>query len=236
MSGKFWQVMSVAAIAISIGGCGKDMEVTQQPSGSVTPAAVPAPKAVWTSDFQQLNGSAYLYAPIYVSDRERKSIVKQIKEVASYDSYDGRKGQEIDIRNYLFVNRNDLASRKLLANNNARILKMEEIGDLAPVSKSNPSQFRAMKTVRHLWYVTVTTDTNGDRNLDGSDRQQIAISDVSGTNYTVIIKDIDDIISVYPQGRDRRLVIYRSGNKRFVANIDIATRQTNIKELPAIDK
>lgn len=236
MAGKSWQVVSAAVMAIAIAGCVKDTVATQQPSNLPAPAALPNPKTVWTSDFQQLNGTPYLYAPIYVADRERKNIVKQIKEAAaSYDSYEGRK-EEIDIRNYLFINRNDLASGKLLTNNQARIWKMEEIGDRTPASKSNPDQFRPMKTVRHLWYVATTTDTNSNQTLDRGDRQQIAISDVSGANYTVVIKDIDDLISVYPQGGDRRLVIYRFGSKRFVANVDIATRRTTVKELPAIDK
>ena len=55
-------------------------------------------------------------------------------------------------------------------------------------------------------------------------RQQIAISDVSGANYTEIIKDIDKIILVDSKGINRRLVIYASGNKRFVADIDLPQR------------
>jgi hypothetical protein len=41
---------------------------------------------------------------IYVGTEDRKSIVKQLKEVGSASSYDGRQDNDgIDIRNYLFA-------------------------------------------------------------------------------------------------------------------------------------
>ncbi len=238
MSIKIWQLISLAGIAIAVAGCSSQPAVTQSASPTVKPAALAAPKDLWVSQFQQLNGTPYLYAPIYVSEQERKGVVWQIKEAASSSSYEGRKGyEEIDIRNYMFVHRDNLSSSKLLSTNTARILQLEEIGDRLPPDKSNqdPNRVNRLKTVKHLWYVTALNDTNGDKLLNSSDRQRIAISDVSGANYTEIIKDIDKILLVYPKGLDRRLVIYSSGSKRFVADIDLPKRQATVKELPALN-
>jgi hypothetical protein len=235
---KIWQLISLAGMAIAVAGCSSQTAVTQSASPTAQPSALAAPKELWVSQFQQLNGTPYLYAPIYVSAQERKGVVWKIKEAASSSSYEDRKGyDEVDIRNYMFVHRDNLSSSKLLSTNTARILQLEEIGDKFPPDKSNqdPNRVNRLKTVKYLWYVTALNDTNGDKVLNSSDRQRIAISDVSGANYTEIIKDIDKILLVYPKGLDRRLVIYSSGSKRFVADIDLPQRQATVKELPALN-
>jgi hypothetical protein len=190
------------------------------------------------TQFEQLNGTPYLYAPIYVAEQERKSILKQIKSASSSSSEDRWNYGETDIRNYMFVHRDNLSGSKLLANNSSRILALEQIGEPIPPNKSNPDptgQSNKIKTVKALWYVRAVADTNGDKQLSDLDRKQIGISDVSGANYTEIIKDIDKILLNSRIGIDRRLVIYTSGSKRFVANINLPTRTATTKELPAIN-
>jgi hypothetical protein len=234
---KQWWPIGLLGIVLTLAGCGKPLvSVSTSPDVAVSTSPVPlaAPKDVWMTQFEQLNGTPYFYAPIYVAEQERKSIIKQIKS-GSYD--DGRKDYEIDIRNYLFVHRDNLSAGKLLTNNSSRILELEQIGEPFPPSKSNTDAMNrpsGLKTVKTLWYVRAEADTNGDKLLSNLDRKQIGISDVSGANYTEVIKDIDKILLVSRLGLDRRVVIYTSGNKRFVANIDIPTRKATIKELPAI--
>lgn len=82
-----------------------------------------------------------------------------------------------------------------------------------------------LTALRYLWAVA---DTNGDKQLSDLDRKQIGSSDVSGANYTEILKDIDKILLVSRIGIDRRLVIYTSGSKRFVANIHLPKRTAQI--------
>ncbi|WP_041547397.1 hypothetical protein [Chamaesiphon minutus] len=234
MSKQWWKV-SLLGIVMVVAGC----STTTKPEVAVSTSPVPvaAPKDVWMNQFEQLNGTPYLYAPIYVAEQERKSILKQIKS-ASYSSYDERKDYQIDIRNYMFVHRDNLSAGKLLTNNNSRILELEQIGEPFPPSKSNTDAMNrpsGVKTVKTLWYVRAEADTNADKLLSDLDRKQIGISDVSGANYTEVIKDIDKILLVSRLGIDRRVVIYTSGDKRFVANIDIPTRKATIKELPPIN-
>jgi hypothetical protein len=235
---KQWWKLSLVAIVVMVTGCSKpQVSATANPEVAVstTPVPLAAPKEVWMTQFEQLNGTPYLYAPIYVAEWEQKSIIKQIKS----GSYDDRKGYgESDIRNYMFIHRDNLSASKLLTNNSSRILELEQIGEPFPPTKSNPNPVggaSGIKTVKSLWYVRAVGDTNGDKLLSDSDRKQIGISDAAGANYTEIIKDIDKILLVSRTGVDRRLVIYTSGKKRFVAKIDIPTRVATIKELPAIN-
>ena len=245
MSKQCWKLIVLVGIMVTLASCSKapvtsitspQVNVSTTPTPTPTPTPLSAPQAVRMTQFEQLNGTPYFYAPIYVAEQAQKSIVSQIKS----GSYDSRKGDSdgTDIRNYMFIHQDNLSASKLLTNNSSRLIEMEQIGEPALPNKSNPDSSRAksIKTVTALWHICVLADTNSDQTLNDLDRKQIAISDVSGANYTEIIKDIDKILFVYPKGKglDRRLVIYTSGTKRFVADIDIPKRQANIKELPAI--
>lgn len=237
MSEQLWKLIGVVGAVAALASCSK-APVASTSSPQVTAnnpsTPLPAPKEVWMTQFQQINGTPYLYAPIYVATEEQRSIIKQIES----GSYQDRKGDKYgaDIRNYMFVHRDNLSASKLLTNNSSRLLSVEQIGEPALPDKANPDSTRTnwVKTVKALWHVRVLADTNSDKILNDLDRKQIGISDVSGANYTEVIKDIDKILLVYPKGIERRLVIYTSGNKRFVANIEIPTRQATIKELPAL--
>lgn len=232
-----WQKsIGLVGMMILLASCSKPPVATDSnpsPNPATSPNPLPTPKNVWMTEFRQLNGTPYLYAPIYVADKEQKSILKQIKSAASSSGYSGRDGY-IDIRNYMFVHRDNLAAGKLLSNNNSRLLDLEQIGEPTPVDKSDPNRTRGIKTVKTLWYTQVLADTNGDKELSNLDRQQIAISDVSGANYTEIIKNIDTILLVYPKGLDRRLVFYTSDGKHFVADVDIPNRKATIQQLPKL--
>jgi hypothetical protein len=229
---KSWQ-LTCFGMGLILAGCTTTTEV-RTPVAAVSSSPIPlaAPKEVWMTDFQQINGTPYLYAPIYVAEQEQKSVLKQMKSA----SYGGRQEYATDIRNYMFVHRDNLSAAKLLPNNSSRVLELEQIGERLPlVDAGNDRTNRTwIKTVKTLWYVRVTADTNGDKLLSDLDRKQIAISDVSSANYTEIIQDIDKILLVYPKGLDRRLVFYTSGNKHFVADVDLLKRQARIEQLPAL--
>jgi hypothetical protein len=237
---KQWQKsIGLMGIILLLSSCVKPPDARDSdssPNPATSPNPLPTPKSVWMTEFKQLNGTPYLYAPIYVADKEQKSILKQIKSATSSSDYSGRDGY-LDIRNYMFVHRDNLSAGKLLPTNNSRLLELEQIGEPAPPDKSNPDPNRAnwIKTVKTLWYTQVLADTDGDKQLSSLDRKQIAISDVSGDNYTEVIKNIDAILLVYPKGLDRRLVFYTSAGKHFVADVNIPNRKATIKQLPTLE-
>ena len=239
ISKQLWKLIGLVGIVATLASCSRapaSSPTSTQVEANATPAPLPAPKEVWMTDFQQIDGTPYLYAPIYVATQERRNIIKEIKSAAS-SSYEDR-SEGVDTRNYMFVHRDNLSASKLLTNNSSRLLTMEQLNVTATPARPDPDsppKGKGMKTVTALWHLRVLADTNNDKILSDLDRKQIAISDVSGANYTEIIKDIDRILLVYPKGLDRRLVIYTSGTKRFVANVDITQRKATIKELPSIN-
>ena len=239
ISKQWWNLIGLVGIVATVAGCSQapaTPTTSPQVVATTTPTPLPAPKEVWMTEFQQIDGTPYLYAPIYVAAQERKSIIKELKS-ATLDSYEGRSGGA-DIRNYMFVHRDNLSASKLLTNNSSRLLAIEQIGaTVVPVrsGSNSPITAKGTKAVTALWHLRVLADTNDDKTLNESDRKQIAISDTSGANYTEIITDIDKILLVYPKGLDRRLVIYTSGTKRFVADVDIPNRRATTKELPPIN-
>jgi hypothetical protein len=243
MSKQLWKLIGVVGMLAIAAGCSRSPVASSNlPETASVPNPVrtatwespaTAPK-VWMTDFQPISGTPYLYAPIYIATAEqRQSISKQIKSAVANRSYD----DNIDIRNYMFVHRDNLSATKLLANNTGRIIELEQLGEPSPPPKSGKISTSATvpQKVTTFWYKKVTADTNGDKTLDGRDRLTIALSDVSGANYTEIIKDIDKIILIYPKGINRRLVIYATGTKHFVADVDIPKRTATIKELPSVN-
>ncbi len=243
---QLWLLVGLVGMVLTIWACGRqgnnDDQITS-PSTTIAPstspsAATPVRKAS-LAEFAQINGTPYLHAPIYLTTDERGNKVERILS----GSYEGKEGvSNIDIRNYLFIDRDNLAAGKLLSNNNSRLLEIEHLGGKTVSTgngryngKNQLVSANQPKQVQSLWFVAVTTDTNRDKALNDRDRKQISMSDVSGANYTEIVKDIDTIRFVYPKGTDRRLVIYTSGTKNFVADINLLQRQATIKELPALN-
>jgi hypothetical protein len=239
---QLWLLVGLVGMIITTGACGRqsnnDDRITSPSTTTAPSAATPIRKAD-LAEFAQINGTPYLHAPIYLTTDDRGNKVERILS----GSYEG-KGEmsNIDIRNYLFVDRDNLAAGKLLSNNNSRLLEIEHLGGktVSPGNgryngKNQLGSANQPKQVQSLWFVAVATDTNKDKALNDRDRKQISMSDVSGANYTEIIKDIDTIRFVYPKGADHRLVIYTSGTKNFVADINLQQRQATVKELPALN-
>lgn len=235
MKDRLWKLGGALGILAIVTGCSKSIDgasnLAETAANQATPAT--AGSKFRMTDFQQLDGTPYLLAPIYVATGEqRQSISKQLKSSIYSGSYD----TSIDIRNYMFVHRDNLSAQKLLANNNTRILELEQLSETIPLDKSGKkSTPSSRRKISALWDKTVSTDTNNDKILDNRDRQSIAISDVSGAKYTEIIQNINKIISVYPNGTDRLLVIYTSGSKHFAANINISNRTATIEPLPSVN-
>jgi hypothetical protein len=242
MSEQLWKLIGTIGMLAIAASCSRapvastsipETASVPEPDRSVAQASpTPAPK-VWMTDFQQIDGTPYLYAPIYVATAEkRQSISTQLKSAVYSRSYDSG----IDIRNYMFVHRDNLSASKLLSNNTGRIIELEQIGQpLPPIRTGKNSTVSARKKITTFWYTKVSSDTNGDKILDGKDRKSIALSDVSGANYTEVIKDIDKIILIHSKGIDRRLAIYTTGDKHFVADVDLTKRTATIQQLPSVN-
>jgi hypothetical protein len=146
-------------------------------------------------------------------------------------------------RNFLFFNINDKSTRHLIPNNNLLFISYNTLGkpterdanhsDNSDYLSKTPPNFNSVKDVKTLWYEVIKNDTNKDKRLSRIDKKIIAMSDVSGANYTEIIDNIDSIISTYQRNEKVWFVFWSGNNKNYASEIDIlAKRVIQTKELP----
>ncbi|WP_019499971.1 hypothetical protein [Pseudanabaena sp. PCC 6802] len=130
--------------------------------------------------------------------------------------------------NYLILNVKDKSAIRLVPKNNSLFIRAEKFG-------KNDRDGKLVQALG-LWYVAVKADTNSDRRLTEEDRKIIAVSDVSGANYTEVIPNIDRLLNTFRISETSILTIYEASGKNFVSEIDLAQKKViETKELPAID-
>ena len=161
-------------------------------------------------NFQELEGTPYLMAPVSSQENNRENY---------YDK------KALRIRNYLFVNTNDKSARRLVSNNNFLFLNAQQV----------VLQRREDKIVSGMWYEVVKADSNKDRRLDDRDKKTIAISDVSGSDYMEIIDEVDRVLGSYQKDSTTLFVFYEFESREYVAEISIPRRVLVEKQvLPSI--
>jgi hypothetical protein len=175
--------------------------------------------------FSPITGTPYLHAPGNVSDVE-EGFFERIES-----SYDKKRGQ---VRNYLFFNPADLANQWLLPHSNFLFVQMIELPLRLPEKDDKPcdKEKEPPKPTRLLYYELVKANTNGNKVFDEGDRKTIAISEVSGSGYQELIKDVDWTLHRMMTSEDELLIIYRAEGKHFAARLSLSKRQiTETKEL-----
>jgi hypothetical protein len=150
-----------------------------------------------------------------------------------YGDYSSKKGDDSLVNNYVFVNRQDLSSRKLFPDNRSTILAAEQLGE-AGTEGTGSNQKTIVKNVKAVLYQVVKADTNSDKKLNRDDQKAIAIADVNGGNYKELVTGIDRVINIHAQSKDKRIVFYQIGSGYFAASIDIPSRATKVGKLSSI--
>jgi len=161
-------------------------------------------------NFRELEGTPYLIAPVNSQPNTRSN---------SYEK------KSLTVRNYLFVNGNDKSAEKLVSGHEFVFLNAQEVF----------LERRDDKIVRGMWYEVVKADTNNDERLDNKDKKTIAVSDVSGSDYTEIIDGIDRLLGSHQKNSTTLLVFYELDNREYVGEINILRRVLVEQQvLPAI--
>lgn len=158
-------------------------------------------KKVKTSlgNFKELEGTPYLMAPVSSqSDYLQDSSVKKLST----------------IRNYLFVNANDKSTEQLVPGNDFLFLDAQEV-----VLKRRDDQI-----VRGMWYEVVKSDSNNDKRLDNNDKKTIAVSDVSGSDYTEVIDEVDRLLGSHQTNSRTLLIFYELDGREYIGEINIPKR------------
>ncbi len=150
-------------------------------------------------NFQELEGTPYLMAPANFQQKDRQN---------SYNK------KALTIRNYLFVNANDKSTQKLVPNNDFLFLNAQEVF----------LERRTDKIVKGMWYEVVKSDSNNDKRLDAQDKKTIAVSDVSGGDYTEVIDEVDRFLGSHQKNATTLLVFYELDGREYVGEISLLKR------------
>ena len=161
-------------------------------------------------NFQELEGTSYLFAPVNSQANPRKNYYDQ---------------KALRTHNYLFLNVNDKSARRLVPGNDFLFLNAQKV----------VLQRRDDKIVRGMWYEVVKADSNGDRRLDDEDKKAIAVSDVTGSDYTEVIDEVDRLLGSHQKNSTTLLVFYEFDGREYVGEISMDRRVLVEKQvLPSI--
>jgi hypothetical protein len=168
---------------------------------------------VGLGNFEIVEGTPYRIAPV---------TIEQSVDRGYYE-----KGA-VSPTNYLVLNVIDKSAIRLVPKNTTLFIQTQKIG-------KNDKQGRLVKA-SGIWYTVVKADTNDDKRLSESDRKTIAVSDVSGANYTEVIPKVDRLLNTFQLNETNVLMIYETDGKSFVTELDLSQRKAlETKELPVIN-
>jgi hypothetical protein len=166
--------------------------------------------------FEKASAAGYMVAPVYSAQSYSVSLYG--KEATA-------------VRNYLFVNLQDMSSRWLVPNNDRLIVAMERLAIDGKVVGWNDEE----KPVKWLVFHVVASDTDGDKRLTDRDRKTIAVANADGSQYAEVLRNVDTILGETWTTGDNLLVVYSADGKNLVAEISLAGRTVSVtKDLPKL--
>jgi hypothetical protein len=149
-----------------------------------------------------------------------------INSQAKGESY--KSGSYGNVHNYVFFNKVDESSHRLLPVNDYLITTTTSL----PEGRQSQKETAA---VQWFLYFLVKDDTDGDKGLTNKDQATLAVSDSGGIGCTEIIQNIEQVYGHTLRDASTLLVIYRSGGKNYTARVDLLNRKVlSTTELPAL--
>ena len=110
-------------------------------------------------------------------------------------------------KNILFIDKQSNKSSWLFPKNSQLIedyFSFPRIGYPPPFINNNK---KAESKV--IFYEVIDKDTNGDGKVTAQDSKSLALSDILGKNYKVIVKDISRVITIKEAGEDMLTIVYQ---------------------------
>lgn len=179
---------------------------------------VETPPELMLRSFRQLRGTKYFSAEIVT---ERGSSYSSYSSSRWFEFGDGSGGL---IRNLVFLDSETLLSQTLFENNHSFIINMVSFPP-QPSKSLPPGEEPEIVPIRWFVYEVAHHDTNQDGELNRGDTRVIGVSDVDGTRYKELLTDINNIHTLTMLESGELLVVYRQGQDRFAATIDLQTQE-----------
>ncbi len=163
--------------------------------------------------FSPIAGTDILKAPLYL--------------LQEYDYRAGSK-ESSSIQNYLFFDSNQKKFSWLRPQNQGLILSMltlPEVTNIQPLSSSAETNTNLKQpAIAHL-YVIADKDTNNDKRIDDRDQKQIAISNPAGTNFKILVEQVERFNGLSALKDNQVSLIYISGGKIKATVIDVRSQE-----------
>ncbi|MEM8604192.1 MAG: hypothetical protein AAGF24_10200 [Cyanobacteria bacterium P01_H01_bin.121] len=174
------------------------------------------------SSFEDLPGTDVLRAPLTVEQ--------------SYDFRSSAK-KSASIQNYLFFDPTTRSTYWLQEDSQGLILSNSYLPEQPPNALYNEQPETPPLAVI---YTVVEQDTNDDGFLSSNDTPSLAISDVEGTRFAVILEAIDRLYGTTINDANNALILYTLADQLKVAEIDLTTyqviNQTDLNDLGALEE
>jgi hypothetical protein len=145
-------------------------------------------------------------------------------------------GYQSNTHNYIFFNKETVTFTKLLPTNDYLIKQTTQLTETGVVENAPygvKSELRCdekSQRIRWLLYLVVNQYTNSDKQLSPKDITNLAMSDVSGKNYTELIPGIQIILGLTLKNAQQLIVIYRKDNQNQVSIIDLLKREVTLTQ------
>lgn len=209
-------VFLLVVLSVFLASCEQRINTPSNPMVNSTP--VPAKKVL--GSFYPIEGTHYQLASISAVPEEREDVYDFSRLLS-----EGR--SDYGVYNYVFLDVEAETVYPLLPNNETLIYSTQGY----PLPKDTD-----VEKVPVAWwlYTLIKEDTNEDKEFSYLDKKTLAVSDVGGKGYAEVITGVDQILGDAFKAGDVLLIIYRAGDKNFLAHIDLAARKvTKTTELPS---
>src|SRR5262245_5068210 len=178
--------------------------------------STPQPIEKRLSSFRPIEGTEYMIADISGNPQSYERDFSPFSWIER--GYSGYSGYEI--YNYVFFSSGTETFNRLLSTNEYIVLQIVGFPSCTPTT--NPEDF---KPVMWWLYLLAKADTDQNGLLNYQDKLTIGVTDVGGNTPTEVISDVDNMLGQILKDENTLFVFYHSGDKNYVAKIDLPGRQ-----------
>ena len=198
---RTWRELTVATLLLAgVTGCSQHHHFPE-PETIISVADDPKGLEKWILQDTHLSSKESLILALV---SERKEVDKSVAYISQSVYIDSSK----EAKNILFINSQNNSSSWLFKGNNQLIVEFSSVSNRQGYM---PFPMMQEEEGRALYYKVVNRDTNGDGKVTSKDSPNLAVSDMLGKNYKVLVENVSHIISVKEMEKSLMFVYQKAG-------------------------
>lgn len=195
-----------------------------QPQDNIVESIAEDPhnKEKWVlGNSSRIEGNNFIMIPLV---SENKDVEMKAKFPVSSSYYE--KSISNPTKNILFLNTKRNSSFWLFADTQRLILDTSQF----------PDSYKSDEPTKAIFYNVVSVDSNGDKRLNYKDDSSLFISSPKGSDYQIVLKAYDRIISKSMVGTNKIMIVYQFEGTAYSMLIKISPYEViSNKKLPKIE-